>query len=61
MKESLGIYKHEWYLRCKGWLGGGELPCDTKLPILQANYICFSNLVIQNATKNKKYLLAKAN
>ena len=51
-KESLGVYEHEdRYLRCKGRLGRGKLPFDTKLPILLPNSHHFTDLVIQSAHK----------
>ena len=51
-KESLGVYEHEdGYLRCKGRLGRGKLPFDTKLPILLPNSHHFTDLVMQNAHK----------
>ena len=50
MKESLGVYEHEdGYLRCKGRLGRGKLPVDTKLPILLPNSHHFTDLVVQSA------------
>ena len=49
-RESLGFYKHEdRYLRCKGQLGRGKLPFDTKVPILPPNSHHFIELVIQSA------------
>ena len=50
MKESLGVYEHEdGYLWCKGQLGRGKLPFDTKLPILLPNSHHVTELVVQSA------------
>ena len=49
-KKSLGVYEHEdGYFRCKGRLGRGKLPFDTKLPIRLPHSHHFTDLVIQSA------------